>query len=1290
MNRKSLIPILFGLLFFIGFSALAQEVGKPFLKNYPPKEYGGQSQNWYITQDQRGVIFIGNGDGVLEYDGTDWHTTETRGKLTVRSIEISEGNIPFVGLTKGFGYLEIGEMGESVYHPLDTLLPDSVQSELSDVWATYTVKNAAYFRTNNYLFRYKEGEVDYWGVNEGQIRFYSAFILKDKFYVSSFGPNGSREVRTDVGDELQVIPNNDGFQRRATSIWVPYKEDTVILGGSGNNYYKYPFSDNHEADSLEFRKKFDAIFERFGRASTDAVKFDGGYAIATFRKGILIFDEQYRFKGVVNQEKNGLITDQVYHLYADRDGAVWAGMANGIARVDLSSEVTFWDKNSGLKGSVYYVTRFKGDLYINTSIFLYRMKDNGEIERVPNTPSTQYWHAIEFQNPDNPDDKRLLVSTRQIYEVTAEGGKQVSEGIEGYTLFKMYQDPENPYRVWLGTRKGLASILWKDGEWVEEPVIPGMSENSRSIIRDKAGNIWVGTYRNGVFKFAPAEGGEREFEITHYTTEEGLPSMRNPLFYKIDREAVVATGKGMAQYNPETDRFEPYTKLGDQQLTDGSRDVYVVDQDYEGNVWITGEVIAKSPPAVYRKKNDGRYYSVDTKPFKKVPPMVAETILAEKDGTAWIGGSEGLYRYSPTERGNKAEEEYPTLVRKVIAGDDSVLFAGSFSKELASGVTVAGMEQKQENVPVISSNLNSIDLYFAAPFFDNESQTQYKYYLEGFEDDWSDWGNKREKEYTNLSGGDYTFHVKARNLYGNESEVSTFTFKVLPPFYLTWWAFVLYAVIALLIIRGVVKYNAKRLERENERLEGIIEERTAEIKLQAENLRSLNEEMSAVNDSLSTKTEALEKANANMSNLSSIGKAITSTLDIRKVVRIIYENVNHLMDASGFGVGVYHKEENILEFKGYMERGKALEDHYETVTNDHSTVALRVFNTAETYFSNDVEGDLSKEGTQMKVAQGATPKSLIYMPLVYGEQTVGVITVQSFETNAYSDNELNILQTLASYASIALANAKGYEVIQEKNKSITDSIRYSKTMQDAFLPTPREMMALGDHFILYKPREIVSGDFYWVMHLPETNKLFVASVDCTGHGVPGALMSIVGVTLLNEIVGLQQVHEPAQILEELNKGVMDTLNQHDPDAEGNDDGMDVCLCLLEKQEDGGTNVTFSGAKSGLLFVRNGQEEVESLKGDNKLIGGYQKRGKEFTNQTVTLHSNDCLYLTTDGFVDQHDAERHKYGSLRFKTLLAEIASLPMGEQYKKLEDAFEDHQGQVEQRDDVTVLGINL
>jgi PAS domain S-box-containing protein len=302
--------------------------------------------------------------------------------------------------------------------------------------------------------------------------------------------------------------------------------------------------------------------------------------------------------------------------------------------------------------------------------------------------------------------------------------------------------------------------------------------------------------------------------------------------------------------------------------------------------------------------------------------------------------------------------------------------------------------------------------------------------------------------------------------------------------------------------------------------------------------------------------------------------------------------------------------------------------------------------------------------------------------------------------------------------------AKQKEKLEQQHEDIKASIRYALTIQKSILPLKSNMDKILDYFIIYYPKDIVSGDFYWFsaikekdekmessdytimtvpkesdfeMHRnlkvakdPEQQKLFVAVIDCTGHGVPGAFMSMIGSRLLNEIVNERQVFEPNQILELLNIGVRKALKQQYTE---NRDGMDIALCRIEKKSDGKTKIVFCGAKRPLFCYRKANEQIITLKGDRKDIGGgswAEYQDLPFTNYAVTLKKDDMIYLTSDGMVDQNSPSGKKIGTRKLKKILQDIGHLSLSEQKKNIEEVLTNHQQTEDQRDDITVLGIRI
>ena len=261
-------------------------------------------------------------------------------------------------------------------------------------------------------------------------------------------------------------------------------------------------------------------------------------------------------------------------------------------------------------------------------------------------------------------------------------------------------------------------------------------------------------------------------------------------------------------------------------------------------------------------------------------------------------------------------------------------------------------------------------------------------------------------------------------------------------------------------------------------------------------------------------------------------------------------------------------------------------------------------------------------------------------------------------------------------------------IIEHKNIEITDSIKYAKNIQEALLPSLNEIDKLfTNSFVLYMPKDIVSGDFYWFAK--NGNTRFIAAVDCTGHGVPGAFMSIVGNTLLNEIVNEKKITVPGDILLELHKGVKIALNQNAVEFERRD-GMDITLCAFT---DGSNEVQYAGANRPLWIYRKDRNyELEIIKATKFPIGGLElEEARVYQNHTVRLNNGDCLYLFSDGYADQFGGPKGKKFMLtNLQKVLLENIEYPMEVQKQKLMEAFMDWKSDAEQIDDVLVIGIRI
>lgn len=460
---------------------------------------------------------------------------------------------------------------------------------------------------------------------------------------------------------------------------------------------------------------------------------------------------------------------------------------------------------------------------------------------------------------------------------------------------------------------------------------------------------------------------------------------------------------------------------------------------------------------------------------------------------------------------------------------------------------------------------------------------------------------------------------------------------------------------------------------------------------------------------LISEKEKLEQTQENIKRLSRIGQEITANLSFDTIVQAVRRNISQLMDVSVFAVGLYNERKNRLEF---LKEEYNLFQRYEEWIDLRESRDLAVLSYMEQL--EILSGDVQKEYPDhfsrigLKNQPELKVQSLIYLPLVFKENTIGVLTVQSSQKNAYTQYHLSILSNLRNYLNIALDNAHIYERLNANNKKVLDSINYAQKIQEAMLPPLENIReVIPNSFFLYKPRDIVSGDFYWFAELEAHTKYkntlldaqgnknnhtkspsrrnLLAVVDCTGHGVPGALMSMIGHDLLNQIVLQYQVSEPDQILNELHEGIKSCFKQKE-----NTDGMDLGLCVIDFEE---RFVEYAGAFMPLVVIQDGKMQV--IRPNKKPVGVWYRENEERTyvkHRIELLPSKETyFYMYTDGFVDQLGGpKRKKFLSVNFYRLLLEIHHQPMETQKQILARALKSWRGKEAQNDDILVVGFKI
>lgn len=460
---------------------------------------------------------------------------------------------------------------------------------------------------------------------------------------------------------------------------------------------------------------------------------------------------------------------------------------------------------------------------------------------------------------------------------------------------------------------------------------------------------------------------------------------------------------------------------------------------------------------------------------------------------------------------------------------------------------------------------------------------------------------------------------------------------------------------------------------------------------QRKQLVELTKELEKKIDEVNLEKKKAENALNNVRLLSDIGQNITATLDFKYLHQTIHANVNSLLDATIFGIGVTNTNEQKVEFMNYIEAEEIKKYVSMPLKKGRNLISIAHFE-EKNIIINDLEKEYNNYLPNTKLENiEELPKSLLFMPLSLDGRVVGIITLQSYQKNAYQNVEPATLESLSTYISVAFDNSRAYDTIKSKNQSITDSIRYAKTIQYAFLPHEKDLAkALNNYFVLYKAKDIVSGDFYWC-HTEQdgTNQVsYAALVDCTGHGVPGAFMSIIGLNLLHEIIIERKIQEMNMVLNVLNEEVINALKQTET---ANNDGMDVAICKMTKDAHSDEAlIQYAGAKRPMYIIRKDTGILEEVRGTRKSVGGIQRKSKDFAKTEITAKKGDLIYMTTDGFADQNSFTASKIGSEAIKEKIISIHHLPLDKQKEIFESMLKENLSEFEQRDDISILAFEV
>ncbi|MCS6833568.1 MAG: hypothetical protein NZ521_08335, partial [Flammeovirgaceae bacterium] len=465
------------------FLAQAQEVGRPFIQTFSPSKYKADGQNWQVIQDKRGIIYVRNNDVILEYDGVGFRQIEVLGGRQILNIAIDEKDIIYVSVDGDFGYLMPDKKGDWEFHSVKNLLEKTERDNAGPVSRIYVTSDGVYYLSAKKLYRFTLGEkkVKIWSPKE---RFRPGFLINKKLVVRD--KEGWYEL---INDEWQPVPYNQEVAKIPFPIVIPYdRANKYLIGSSEAGFFLLNL-----AAKDKFVTKFPTDLDKFiaENSITHGILLPNGQiAISTTTGGIAVMDGQGNLRQIVNK-KSGLMDNNIYHLFCDNQNGVWAA-GLGLNRVELGSPISNWYDEVG--GWVTAIGEHKGTIYVGAQGAYYLSKEG--FKEVTNFSKTKRsWVFYNYQLSRASDSLLLMGGDDGMYEITKNTAKLVKEMP---TCFAFLSSRLDKNRVFVAHTNRVDVIRYEMGKWIEEVKIENFTGSVRSLAEDNKGNLWLGTYRNGV------------------------------------------------------------------------------------------------------------------------------------------------------------------------------------------------------------------------------------------------------------------------------------------------------------------------------------------------------------------------------------------------------------------------------------------------------------------------------------------------------------------------------------------------------------------------------------------------------------------------------------------------------------------------------------------------------------------------------------------------------------------------------------------------------------------------
>ena len=855
-----------------------REIGAPLIQVYDTEAHSSSQQNWAAMQDAQGVMYFGNGAGVLIFDGQRWQLVETSNKAVVRSLARDEQGVIYVGGNGEIGFLAADSTGQARYVSLMEHVPQE-DRDFGDVWSCHAAPEGVYFVADDKVILWHADSVRVLqspGPNRG-------YLISGQLFLAR-SDQGIFELKDELTPSL--LPGTEKLRvavhgRAIVASWAP---DTLLVATAQKGLFLYDRQAGVRAaarpDSADVRpgitdddsplRPFPTDFDPFlmaNRVYRVTTLPDGTFAIATTGGGIAIMNRHGHLLRTINRS-DGLTSDGVLALYVDRAQNLWACLNKGIAHIEINCPWSSYGPTRGLDESVLQFSRHQDRIYVGLFNGVRSLPDSTIAPGKRHTFQPVANTSTNCLALHSAGEILLAGQTGRVVAIRGDSAEVVAD-IDG-TPLSFGTSPRFPGVVFVGLNNGLGVIrLPEPGDPAKKPryerpsAYAELGDAFPRVASDRIGDLWLTTYVSGIWHVHFRSSDPLDVQVTHYTKADGLPDDSSVGVSILDGRVLVVHGKGLLEAVQRPDgvpgkRFDfvPEMTIG-KPLNDEQKPVYDIQRDSLGRVWADTE----KGVGIMRLNTDGGY-RMDRTLCKELPGN-SHNIFPDQGGVVWISSSKSFSRYDPAVTKTYGQG-FATLISLVKTPTGPSLFNG-FLYAVESGrdgvFPIRSSKQPALLTPRLPYARNSLTFAFSGAWFERPDSTRFRYLLQGYDRDWSDWTLDSKKEYTNLPEGSYTFQVLARNSTEQIGDEAVFSFQIAPPWYRTALAYLGYLLALAGLVAAGSRIQSRRLIAAKVRLERIIAERTEEITLQKEAIERKAAELLVANQIAEEQRAAAAAAN---------------------------------------------------------------------------------------------------------------------------------------------------------------------------------------------------------------------------------------------------------------------------------------------------------------------------------------------------------------------------------------------------------------------------------------------